>query len=247
MRRNNALMRRSLVLAGSLWFVLTGTAQAAVAQASGQTKQGAASSSATSLQITFPQNVVSGNTVVCGAKYRNGTPSFSDSLGNTWATDINDPNNDMGTMIGSIKSITNAGSMTVTFGTTTSATKIGLSCMEYSGFTGGAALDQSNTSTGSGTAFSSGSVTTTAANELLFCAVSDSFNGTPYSWTSSFTLLTEGASGTSRASFADRIVTSTGTYTATATMSSTANYRSTIATYKEVGGGGAARRVFVVH
>jgi len=210
----------------------------AIARASGQTPQVAGSAGATSIAVTLPQNVVAGNAIMAIGKYRNGTPGFSDGLGNTYAVDADtgtDGNN--GVRIGSAKNLTTGGACTVTFGTVTSS-RIGISAMEYSGFSGGAAFDKSASAGAAGTAVDSGATaTTTAADELLIGGASDGA-GSTYTWTNSFTLVAENTTG--RFSMADRIVAAAAAYNATATLGTSTDWRAVIATYKETGGGAAA-------
>ena len=211
----------------------------ALARVSGQTPQAAGGTGITSIQVTLPQNVVAGNAIMAVGKHRNsGTVTFSDGLGNTWGNDVTSPvqTTDLVT-IGSAKNIATGGSCTITFSTTASANRMGLSAMEYSGFSGGAALDKTASSNAaSGTSVdTTATATTTAADELLIGGCTDGL-GTTYTWTNSFTLVAENTA-TGRQSMADRIVAATGAYNATATLGSSTSWTAAIATYKAVGGG----------
>ena len=211
----------------------------AIARVSGQTPQAAGGENVQSIAVTLPQSIVAGNAVMAVGKNRNGgTRSFSDNLSNTYVVDVSsiiDADNNV--TIGSEKNITNGGSCTVTFTTTAAANRMGITAMEYSGFTGGAAFDKSASATGTGVNADSGATaTTTAADELLIGGLSASALSISPTWINSFVLLAENSAG--RHSAADRIVSSTGAYSAAATLGGSDNWCMVISTYKEVGGGG---------
>ena len=213
----------------------------AIARVSGQTPQAAGASPVTSIAVTLPQNVVAGNAIMAVGKHRNSTPTFSDNLGNSYAVDAALPvfSADNGVRIGSAKNLASGGACTLTFGSVTSG-RLGVSAMEYSGFTGGAAFDQTAQANGTSTTPSSGATpTTTAADELLIGGGSDGSGQASYTWGSSFGLVAENSQG--RHSMGDRVVAATGTYSATATFGTSTPWGMIIATYKEVGGGGAAK------
>lgn len=213
-----------------------------ISRVAGQTPQAHGLTGVTSIQVTLPQNVVAGNAVMVVGKSRSGgTITFSDGLSNTYATDIETAGGaDNDVAIGSAKDLSTGGSCTVTASTTAGADRMGISAMEYSGFTGGAVFDQSASNIGTSTSADSGSTpTTTAADELLIGGASDA-GATTYSWTSSFSLVAEHSTG--RHSMGDRIVASTGTYNATATLGISTLWNMVIATYKEAGGAPAILR-----
>ena len=209
----------------------------AIARVSGQTPQANGAVPVTSIAVTLPQNVVADNAVMVVGKYRAdaGTFTFDDNLGNTYANDTATPNDlDNGVVLGSAKNLSTGGACTITFTMTDAAERMGISAMEYSGFTGGAVFDQTAQATGSSTSPDSGATpTTTDADELLIGGCSDSGAGNSYTWTSSFTLVAGSTAG--RHSMADRIVAATGAYNATATLGTSAGWRMVIATYKAAG------------
>lgn len=117
-----------------------------------------------------------------------------------------------------------------------SSTRLGLHIYEYSGVN---ALDQASSDTGTGTAVSSGSVTTTSANEAIIAGfvinAGTSFDDA--SWTNSFTEQNDFAnSGDSklRSTYAgaDRILSTVGTYSTAATAGASGAWRGQIASFK---------------
>lgn len=124
-----------------------------------------------------------------------------------------------------------AGSPTVTV--TLSATVSGIDLTIYE-FSGVGAVDKTASAFGTGTAASSGSVTTTVANELLFGAgtVSNAFSSGEAGWTSYIT------------PFSDLmeydIVSSTGSYAATGTAASGSNWVMQLITFQASGSGSAS-------
>jgi len=131
-------------------------------------------------------------------------------------------------------------SITCSFGA--SAT-VGVHIYEYSGIDSSSPLDTTGSATGSGTAVSSGSITTTNDNNLLFSAIASGFNGagtsTFSSWTNSFVERNDfsngGGSPSARSAYAgaDRIVSTTGTYSTGATTSGSGSWRGQIIAFKE--------------
>jgi hypothetical protein len=110
---------------------------------------------------------------------------------------------------------------------------------EYSGMHAYTALDavSAGGSTGNSGTAATGNVTTTHASDVLIAAVtSDSSGGTPNTWTNSFTSQNSGTVGgkpSNRMGYgsADRIVTSTGTYSSTVGVGSAA-WRGQIVAFK---------------
>jgi len=128
-----------------------------------------------------------------------------------------------------------AESRTVTVTVSDSGSVLGLQIYEYSGIATSSPLDQTSSSTGTSTAPSSGSVTTTQANELLVAGMiiraATSYSG----WTNSFNEQLDFQVGTTYVrsyAGADRIVASTGTYSTTATTTASGAWRGQIATFK---------------
>jgi hypothetical protein len=128
-------------------------------------------------------------------------------------------------------------SSTVTV-TVSSGTQMGLQIYEYSGVATTSPLDQTASSTGSSDSPSSGSVTTTGANELLIAGVVIQASTSFSDWTNFFNEESDfkNIGGSPKRSYAgaDRIVTATGTYSTTATAGATASWRAQIAAFKAV-------------
>ncbi len=94
-------------------------------------------------------------------------------------------------------------------------------------------LDQTSSKSGTGTAISTNSITTTRANELLIAGVCQSKSSSFSGWGSPFTVRS-GIQGTASASYADRIVSSTGTYSTSVTASQSGAWRAHMASFKAV-------------
>jgi hypothetical protein len=117
-----------------------------------------------------------------------------------------------------------------------SNSRLGLHIYEYSGVN---TLDQVGSSTGTGSSVSSGSINTTSANEAIIAGLVIN-EGTSFgnaSWTNSFTEQNDflnGGSGSLKSSYAgaDRIVSATGTYSTTATVAASDNWRGQIVSFK---------------
>jgi len=131
--------------------------------------------------------------------------------------------------------------ITCSFGATAT---VGVHIYEYSGIDSSSPLDATGSTTGSGTSVSSGSVTTSNANNLLFSAIVSAFNGNGSSanfssWTNSFVERSDfsngGGSPSARSTYAgtDRIVSTTGTYSTGATASGSGSWRGQIVAFKE--------------
>lgn len=115
------------------------------------------------------------------------------------------------------------GETSVTCGTGGTATFIAVHIYEYSGVQTTSPLGLTGSANGTGTAVSSGSITTTTAESLLFAAVTIQANTAFSAWNNSFTerndFPTTGGNPNDRRTYggADRNVTATGTYNTTAT------------------------------
>ena len=114
---------------------------------------------------------------------------------------------------------------------------MGLQLYEYSGMVGTSPLDAVATpSAGTGTALTSGSLTTTQACDLLMSGAAINTSAS-FTWGSSFTEEFDfHNSGTNQRSFggADRAVTSIGSYSSSATASASAAWSTLLAAFKMV-------------
>ena len=178
----------------------------------------AVATSGSSLAITYPAAQTAGNLNVVAVMWGDTTASVSsvtDSKNNVYALAVG-PTQTTGVTqsIYYAKNIV-AGSNTVTVTFSQAASWPNVNVLEYSGLSTTSPLDVFATASGSGTAANSGAATTTSANELIF--------GTG-STTNAATAAGSGFSNRIINSFGDisedKIVSSTGSYNATATMTS---------------------------
>ena len=202
----------------------------------------ASTASATSLALpAFGTNNVAGNTILVGIRtgVSGRTITVTDTAGNTYVQDKSQviPVSDDDVVVHRASNIV-VGANTVTVSVSGAATSIRAAAAEY---TGNCVLDQSPGASGTSTTPNSGSATTTVAAELLFgvAAVANDFD------------FTAGASYTEREqvlqkmSIEDRVVSVTGSYSASYTLSGGGDEWSCImCSYSEsvgAGGGGAQR------
>lgn len=126
------------------------------------------------------------------------------------------------------------GTFQVTASASTSSEML-LRAIEYSGLSSANALDQSVDNSATSSSATSGTTGTTSATyELLAGVVNlDSGGGVSITPTGGFTSRGSTSGGTNpMAGFADRIVSSTGTYQATWTLGSSVGYSACLATFK---------------
>ena len=188
--------------------------------------------SGSSVAIVFTAGQTAGNLNVVEIMWGDTTSTISsvtDSKGNTYALAVGPTKTTaLTSAIYYAKNIA-AGSNTVTVKFNTSAAYPNINVLEYSGLDTTSPLDVTAAATGTGTTANSGSATTTAAKELIVGA------GNP---SSGFTAA--GSGFTSRLINAyggiseDKIVSSTGSYNATATMTS-GNWVMQMATFRASG------------
>jgi hypothetical protein len=178
----------------------------------------AVTTSGASVVITYPAAQTAGNLNVVAVMWGDTTSTVSsvtDSKGNIYALAVG-PTKATGltSAIYYAKNIA-GGSNTVTVKFNQTAGWPNVNVLEYSGLDTANPLDVKAAATGTGTTANSGSATTTSANELIVGA------GNP---TSSFTAAGSGFSNRIINSFGgiseDKIVSSTGSYNATATLTS---------------------------
>lgn len=174
---------------------------------------------------------VLGNTLIVFGRFTggSGTPTISDTQGNTWVNLFNITNGGDINMIWVAYSV-KAGTNFITVAQPTQAS-VQLLIAEYSGVTSVAPqLDQSTDNTGTSTAANSGNITTLVKNDLLLGFVSNS--------TTNGLTITPGAGYTTRATvngntyLEEQVVTATGTYSASATLSSSVPWFAAIVALK---------------
>jgi hypothetical protein len=211
------------------------------ARVAGQTDQFAFTTSGTSIGMTFPQDVVVGNAIAVGASSANvgaGTladdATLTDGLSNSYDKDLTQTLVDeYRDYIYTGKNLTTGGACTVTYSHAGQGANRRTVCgMEYTA-SGGLALDQVNSGTGTGTAASSGNITTTVADELLFAMFSG--NGANPTWTAGTSWTIRGQDTNSRSAFEERFVTGTGTYVGDATIDASMQWIALVASYYEAG------------
>jgi hypothetical protein len=189
---------------------------------------------ATSLSVTFAQTPRAGDLLVIAVGWTDTSANLTgvtDSAGNTYHLAVGPttyaPDLEQSIWYASGVAATASTKITATFNTAAAA--VDLRAAEYSGLSTTAPLDATAKGSGKSTAANSGSATTTAAPELLFAAgmCSDTYSTTP---TPGFTMRKVTSNGNM---FEDRIVSSTGSYSATATMaSSTVEWVVQLATFR---------------
>lgn len=182
---------------------------------------------ATTFSATFASTPVSGDLLVAIASTRiNGTmttPSgWSVAISQTGATSPDQ------TIF--YKRAGSAESKTVTIVTTATGNSNGLQLYEY---TGVATLAQTGSSTGSSTAVGSGSITTTTGRALILAGLTSKSGTALSAWTNTFTARASFTKGTTPNLFggADRFVSTTGTYTTTATSTLSGAWRGQIVAF----------------
>ncbi len=174
--------------------------------------------SASSVAITYPSMQTAGNLNVVAVMWGDITSTVSsvtDSKGNIYALAVGPTRSSpLSSAIYYAKNIA-AGSNTVTVTFNQTASFPNINILEYSGLDQTSPLDVTASAVGSGTTANSGSATTTSANELIVGA------GNP---TSLFTAAGSGFSNriinSDGGISEDKVVTSTGSYNATATLTS---------------------------
>jgi hypothetical protein len=174
--------------------------------------------SGSSVAVTYPAGQTSGDLNVVAVMWGDTTQAISsvtDSKGNTYAVAAG-PTKGTGlsSAIYYAKNIA-GGSNTVTVKFNGTASFPNMNVLEYSGLDPANPLDVSAGATGSGTTGNSGSKTTTSANELIVGAGNPStvFTGPGSGFTNR---MINGFGGITE----DKIVSSTGNYNATATLTS---------------------------
>jgi len=211
--------------------IVTGQGQARAAISLVQTANGI-STGTIPAQATFPATPTQDNLLVAIAGIRE---SETISAPSGWSTAINQTGSP-GQAI--FYKIAGASEPTTVAVSTSGTTRKGLHIYEYSGVN---TLDQVSSDTGTGTAVSSGSVTTTSADEAIIAGlvinVEGSFNDA--SWTNSFTEENDFSNDgvaflISTYAGADRILSTTGAYSTTVTASLSGAWRGQIASFKLV-------------
>ena len=198
----------------------------------GASASGPASVSATAPAAGCAQN----NLVVCSVMYATTAGvTISDTKGNTWTqagTTAVDPGptkaHEMRIYYSRLTTaLVSGNTITATF--TGGPVGASIVCSEYSGFTSGVVVDQSNKGTAPGAAVNAGSITTTKTNALVLTGVSYRRNNGAVTltggsgWTNVRTQTGAGAGAPGNyyaTQIEDRIEAATGTFTGDGTLSS---------------------------
>ena len=173
--------------------------------------------------VTYAQAQVAGDTNILAIGWKDATSTITsilDSAGNTYSSVSIVHGNGISQKIYYAKNIkaAAAGANTVTVTFNAAAPFIDIRATEYSGLDPNYPIDVSHSAIGTGTTPNSGSVTTTAAQEVLFGA-----GTTTGSFTAAGTNFTSRIITTPDANIAeDMFATATGSYSATATLSGSA-------------------------
>jgi hypothetical protein len=184
-----------------------------------QVKAATPQTPSSSVAVTYPLAQTAGNLNIVAVGWNDTTSTISgvsDSKGNTYTLAVG-PTTGTGLRqsIYYAKNIA-AGSNTVTVTFNQAAIWVDVRVLEYSGLSTTSPLDVTAGAAGTGTSASSGAATTTAANELIFGA-----GMTSTRFTAAGTGFTARIITTTDADLAeDRIVSSTGSYTAAAPVTS---------------------------
>ena len=189
---------------------------------------GAGCGAGSSCSVAFNSKNTAGNLIIVASDVGSGVhvTSISDSEGNTYATAthaVASPGGNVAQVFYAQNIKGGANTVTITLNTTQYND---LYILEYSGLATGGALDVTSTASGTSNSATSGAATTTAPNELIF-----GFGGGDSGTYSPGPLFS--ARSTFDGDIAeDEIVNSSGSYTATASISVSAGWTMSMATFK---------------
>lgn len=222
-------MRKLVLLAALLFF--TGHAAHAISRVQSCENAQAATSSTS---CTLSSNVVSGHALIvyCRTSFANTVSSITDSLGNTFTSQVTwSQSTSPGNTGGLFYVLSSAGgSDTITCNTSGTGNPM-IVAAEYSGLS---SVDQHNNAiASSSTAGNSGNVTTTSANELLFagCGTSVSSGTITYTAGSGYSMIATDTQFLRLGAVEDQIVSVTGTYAGTMTFGTANNWGCAIGTF----------------
>jgi methionine-rich copper-binding protein CopC len=196
-------------------------------------------SSVATLAAAFPGSNTAGNLLLAFVRMSTSTQTVTvtDSAGNTYTDAVSQKQTADGSQVHLFyaKNIT-GGANTVTAHFSASNGHPWLAIYEYSGLSKTAPLDQKASAQGNSTTPSTGATPlTTSANELLFVGAGLSCTSTVTATGGSGYTLGQQDTSTSRASTETCLVSATGSYTGTFTLSAAANWSAVIATFSAAG------------
>ncbi len=193
-----------------------------------------------SVSAAFPVSNTAGNLILAFVRMSSSlqTVTLSDSAGNTYIQAAAQVQNADGSQVHLFyaKNILGAAANTVTATFSSTNNHPFLAIDEFKGLSTTNPLDQTATAQGNGSTPSSGATpTTTSANELVFGAMglASTYSGSQTAG-SGFTML-ENDTASSPAATEFMLVTSTGSYTASFTLSSNPNWTGLVATFATAG------------
>ena len=190
--------------------------------------------------VAYASAQIAGDTNILAIGWNNATSnitSVTDSAGNTYQLAV--PTARGSGLSQAIYYASNikaaaAGTNTVTVTFNTSTPFIDIRALEYSGLDPVNPFDVGTSASGNGTSANSGTVTTTAAGELIFGAgmTGGVFSAAGTNFTNRIITPQDGDIAE------DRFVTTTGSYSATASLSGSASWLMQVATFKAAAAGG---------
>lgn len=212
-------------------------AAASIAFIIGQLTVALGGSAVSSISSSLPLAATASNVIYggCGTELNgNATAAMSDNMANSYATAITTGVVDFFSTISAGSVVSTGVPFTLTCTADTATMFPGIVAAEYSGST--VTSDGTSGATGSGTSVTCGSITTTNPNDVIVATITGNSGGglAVYTAGSGFTVRAQLAvAGQGSIAFMDNIVTSTGTYSPTATIAvSLANWTCSAAAYK---------------
>jgi hypothetical protein len=232
MRLRILFQRMAVIVSACAFLISAKEAVAAIAFVQSDSEN---SGSVSTESIAFGSNNTAGNTIIVavrqGTPTEIGTVTITDSQGNTYYEVARQASNsDHINFIFAAYNIT-AGANTVTC-TFDSVRTMRWAIHEYSGIQTRGAVDQTAGAQGTSATASSGNITTTHANALLFGMASVNGDET-FTAGGSFT---DREAVTTKMATADRIVSATGTYSASFSLSGSDTWAALVAAFKESDG-----------
>ena len=205
-----------------------------------QSKAGSAASN--TCTVTFDSPTTSGNLIiVCVDSYPSAAPTYTvtDNKSNTSASAVYRTQDTSRIQISYFANIAGGASHSVTVQSTRSDGRLRVHLQEWSGLATSSPLDKTASATGYSSSPSSGNTATTAQNdEALIGFAATSADVRNFTAGSGYTEVNE-IDVVETSSDEYRIVTSTGDYAATFTLSATDSWRCLIATFLAAASGGA--------
>jgi hypothetical protein len=227
-------MHRAMFLSGFVFFIFllwSSSVFAAIALVQSDSIDWGSTASG---DLAFPGNNTAGNLIVVAVRRgsNSGTVTVTDSQGNTYYQAISQASGtDHASFVFYAQNI-KGGANTVTTTFSVSQT-MRFSIHEFSGVAKFLSVDKTSSSSGSSTSPDSGSKSISIPNELIFGAIST--DGAPsYTVGGSFTLL-ENVSNKILTEY--RIVSSTGSYSASATLGVSDPWTSEMVTFRDISNG----------